>query len=214
MQVAVQKIDETTVRHVDSEGGHPHTVITLPSGRTFAYGRNPHPGVNNEPAVYAKAAVDIVEAAEKVAQASGGAIDLEYSRNAMSEMRALTEKLDSYGASLEREEAAMYAPPRADAIEAIEDMEIRNYARTLSGEHRARFMEAVGSDPRLILTFARDPLRSPGFHQFATAKWRERVAREKQDALAGLGRRKEGVEWARILLGSATRLLSGTPTKQ
>lgn len=210
---AVQKQPrETVVKHV--ERGVPHTVMTLPSQRTLAFGRNPHPQADNEPGLYARAAIEALQDLERVAQVSGGQAGADSRKHAMGQVHAVTDKLTTYAASLEREEAELYRPPVPTQVEAIEDMEIRAYARNLKDEARTKLLESIKDDPRVMIAFARDPLRSPILHQLGTAKWRERVAQEKPEAVQSLQLRKDSIGWARSVLARVQGLIDTTPVQQ
>lgn len=211
-EAALQQIGDTTVRHM--EGDSPHTVITLPSQRHLAFGRNPHPEAGNEPGMHARAGIEALESFEKVAKASGGAVSVKDRTDALADVERIQSNLENYAGVVAREEEELYKPSLASPTEAIEDMEIRNYARRLTGEHRARFMETINSDLRIALAFARDPLKTSVLHQLAVVKWRERVEKEKPEAVERLGKMKDSVDWARVLMQTVRSLMATTPTKQ
>lgn len=214
MTTAASAPKRTEAKFVHTEGDHPRTTVTFPSGRHLVFARTAHSEPHSEPGMYIAAAIQELQDLEKLAVACGGAVDREHRAAAQKRLSELRASLNSYQNKVARDEAALYAVPNPTPTEAIEDMEVRNYVRSLSSDQRAKFLQNVVNDPRLVLCFARDPLKSAMFHQLATAKWRERVEAEKGEAVAALQVRKDGVEWADAVMDGVDRLVIGTPIKQ
>lgn len=207
---------QTTIE--DIAGEHARVVYKFPSGRSVtvgvAEGRNPRAVVPNEPELHVKAAIDVYEDFEALLHIGKGNVDVKTFREAIDRVKTIQSNVENYVGTLDKEEAALYVPPAASHAEAVEDAEIRNYARTLTGDARTKFMREIGENPRLTLAFARDPLKSPAYHQIATHKWQETVRASKPEAFASLKTRREWGDWARTAVGAIHNLTRAAPVKR
>jgi hypothetical protein len=117
---------------------------------------------------------------------------------------------------LQRQYDQLYAVPRPDAVEVVEDVEIRSYFRSLSAKDQHLRALKVGDEPRLLFALKRTPV--PLDDQVADLvrdAWVNAIALRNADKAATLKLAMDCNEWAvpytkYIASFAASASLSGT----
>lgn len=127
-RVTTEQVGHTHIKRID--GQVPHTVLSLPSGRTMAYGKSPHPTSGNKPDITVNSAIQILVDFENLAQGGRG--------SRQNQARAL-ERLDEVAASLEH-----YCEGEGMATKALQDD--ATWARVVLGHARRLVASLPTSD--------------------------------------------------------------------
>jgi len=77
------------------EGQVPHTVISLPSGRTLAFGHNPDEANGQHVSTRVNAMLDVVLHVERTAQTTGGAVSSQAQTEALEKISATKSSLNA-----------------------------------------------------------------------------------------------------------------------
>jgi len=108
--------------------------------------------------------------------------------------------------------AKLYAAPGpADAVEVIQDVELRTRLVGVGGAGlsdtfaRLKGDQAAADRERILLALARDPIPGPG-QQFARAAWREKIERENPSRVAALVSRADDLDWAATALSQVASI--------
>ena len=199
---------------IEQAGQPTITRWTAPSGRKLVLADDPHPMLHKSPAGAAvQTAILEWRRLETLAHKSGGFLpDPKERSKAMEAVRNAATEVSTESARVFVDEEALFAPPRpADAVEALEDREIRDWLESLPSDRRATAMRDLSG--RLALACARSPRPLGGYQQKALAMHRQRVEEDKPDAVKLLRLRKESVERARVAMSSITGLISRIPQR-
>jgi hypothetical protein len=188
------------------------TVHRLSDGRMFAVTHAPHSMTAPKGAELVRTALNVLNSIDSVRRdalkdetlSDHGRNErvkpiLATARSAMAEVHADLGKFADTVASLEK---SVYAPPAldpSDAVGAMVDMELRTYVRGLRGPQRAKALDQLSKEPRLLEAVVRSPTNLGEFSHHGGDLWRARVETTHPQA-ASLLKQKEALTYAAEML--------------
>src|SRR5260221_7553456 len=201
-------------------------VIPLPaSGRTLALAQNPDRNEGSEPGLDVLVAIDALRRLDKVtvdARQDETLSEIGRKKRLESERPRAVQVVGRCWQNVEVEQgevakrvAELYAIPPIDpthAAAASIDREIREYARSLIGKDRSKFIRSLG-DPehqRVALALCRSPVSCGIFEPVAKDAWRRAVELDHPAEVAQLQAEQASVQWARVVLARCATLVAET----
>ncbi|WP_394763558.1 hypothetical protein [Phenylobacterium sp.] len=188
------------------------TIFELSGGRRLAVIHPPHATTAPKGAALVRTALNILQSVDSVRRTASADKTLSElgrservkpvqaaARTALAEVHA---DLATFAGEVAGLEKSVYAPPAldpADAVGAMVDLELRSWIRALKGEQRAKALDNLAKEPRMLEAVVRSPTKLGEFSEFSGTLWRERVEATHPQAPA-LARQQEALAYVTNLL--------------